>query len=80
MTELPLYLLLIPYGILVAVFFILALINIYHMIVYGFLSFSSTFMTFIFLVGTIIIFYATYALAADIDWMQVYKINLFLTF
>lgn len=60
--------LLIVYGIMAALFIIFAFINLYHLIAYGFLSFESYFMTFIFIAGTVLILFITYKYGIEIDW------------
>ena len=70
MIEISLLVLLIPYGILVAIFLLFAIINLYHMFTFGFLNFESFFMTFLFIAGIILILFITYELAMAIDWTQ----------
>lgn len=60
--------LLIVYGIFLLFFVIFAFVNLYHLIAYGFLSFESYFMTFIFLAGTILILFITYKYGIEINW------------
>ncbi len=74
MIEISLSAILIPYGILVALFLLFALINFYHMFKYGFLNFESFFMTFLFIAGIILILFITYKLAMEIDWTQTFII------
>lgn len=68
MVEISLSLLLIIYGILVLLFFVFALVNLYHLFAFGFLNFESYLVTFLFLAGTVLILFITYRLALQIDW------------
>jgi hypothetical protein len=70
MIEISLLLLLYVYGFFVLLYIIFALINIYHLLVFGFLSFESFFMTFLLIAGTILILFITYKLGIAIDWNQ----------
>jgi len=70
MITFSLWGLLIVYAIFLLIFIIFAIINLYHMIAYGFLTFESFFMTFIFLGGVILILFITYKLGIAIDWRQ----------
>lgn len=64
----PLSVILIPYGLLVLIFAIFALVSLFHLIRYGSLTFFSFFVTFIFLAGTVLILYSTAFLLVDTDW------------
>lgn len=66
--NLPLAILLIPYAFLILCFFVFAFFNLFHMIVYGYISASSFMATFLFLAGTAIIIYLSYSLGMGIDW------------
>jgi len=70
MIEISLLLLLYVYGFFVLLYIVFALINIYHLIVFGFLSFESFFMTFLLIAGSILILFITYKLGLAIDWSQ----------
>jgi hypothetical protein len=70
MIEISLYVLLIAYGLVVAAFIVFAIFNLYHLFSFGFLSFLSFGMTFIFLAGAILILFITYKFAVQIDWSQ----------
>lgn len=74
MFEISLSAFLIIYGIGLALFFIFAIFNLYHMLHYGFLSFESFLATFLFLAGIILILFITYKLSLDIDWAQTFTI------
>jgi len=74
MVEISLYVYLIPYGILVVIFAIYALVNLYHLFVYGFLSYLSFLMTFLFLAGAILVLFITYKYGLKIDWSQTFII------
>ncbi|MFC1598470.1 hypothetical protein ACFL2U_00440 [Patescibacteria group bacterium] len=70
MIEISLYLLLGTYAVLVVIFLIFAIINLYHLLAFGFISFESFFMTFIFVAGIILVLFITYKLGLEIDWAQ----------
>jgi len=72
MIDVSLYIFLIFYGILAAIFVIMALVNLFHLFAYGFLSYLSFLMTFIFLAGTVLILFITYKLGLQIDWSQTF--------
>ncbi len=74
MIEISLSVLLIGYGIFALIFFVFAIINLYHMFNYGFLNFESFLMTFIFIAGTVLILFITYQLGSQIDWTQTFII------
>ncbi len=66
--EFTISLLLIPYAILVVLFFVFAFFNLYHMIAYGFVSVSSFIATFLFFAVTAVILYWSYVIAMTIPW------------
>ncbi|MBD3360055.1 MAG: hypothetical protein GF365_05115 [Candidatus Buchananbacteria bacterium] len=68
--EISMSVLLIAYGVLVLAFLIFALVNLYHILKFGFLGFESFFVTFIFIAGTILVLFITYKLGVEIDWTQ----------
>lgn len=70
MIEISLYVLLIIYAIALAGFLIFAIFNLYHLFNYGFLSFTSFFVTFLFLAGVVLILFITYQFGSQIDWSQ----------
>ena len=74
MFEVSISVYLILYGIMVAIFVIFAIINLYHLFAFGFLSFQSFFMTFIFLGGTVLILFVTYKWGLKLDWSQTFII------
>jgi len=74
MIEISLYVYLILYGILVGIFVIYAFVNLYHLFVYGFLSYLSFLMTFLFLAISILILFITYKYGLQIDWSQTFII------
>ena len=74
MLELSLWGLLIVYAVFIIIFLNFAIINLYHMLAYGFLSFESFFMTFLFLAGVILVLFITYKLGLEIDWQQSFTI------
>lgn len=68
MVEISLYTFLIIYGLGIALFIIFAIFNLYHLFAYGFLSFSSFLVTFLFLAFTILLLFITYKYGQLIDW------------
>lgn len=78
--ELTLSLLLIPYAILVVLFFAFAFFNVYHMIVYGFVSTSSFIATFLFFAVTALIIFWSYEIGATIPWDTAITITNTLTY
>jgi hypothetical protein len=52
----------------------MALVNLFHLFAYGFLSYLSFLMTFILLAGTILILFITYQLGLQINWSQTFII------
>lgn len=72
MIEISFSVILIVYGFFVLCFLIFALVNLYHVLAFGFLGFESFFITFIFIAGTILVLFITYKLGMDIDWSQTF--------
>ncbi len=68
--EISMSVMLIAYGVLVLAFLIFAVVNLYHVLKFGFLGFESFFVTFIFIAGTILVLFITYKLGLEIDWTQ----------
>ena len=64
------YTILFIYVIFLAVFAVLLLINLYHIIMTASLSLISFFTSLFFITLTILILYATWWLAQDINWQQ----------
>ncbi|OGL78726.1 hypothetical protein A3F28_02540 [Candidatus Uhrbacteria bacterium RIFCSPHIGHO2_12_FULL_57_11] len=61
-------LILIPYGLLLAIFAIFSIVSLLHLVRYGSRTFFSFFVTFIYLAGTVLLLYSTATLLADTDW------------
>lgn len=72
MIEISLSAYLIIYGVLIAIFVAMAVVNLFHLFAYGFLSYLSFLMTFLFLAGTVLILFITYKLGLQIDWNQTF--------
>jgi hypothetical protein len=60
--------LLIPYILIVLLFLTLAVLNIYHLIIYGATTGVSFLFTFIFLAGAAVIAFISWQLLSPIDW------------
>ena len=74
--SLPLAIILIPYGVIVLVFAIVALLNVYHLIHYSATSKTSLAFTFIFLAGTAVIAFLTWQAVGGVDWQTPISISL----
>jgi hypothetical protein len=74
MIEISISTYFIIYGLALALFIIFALINLYHLFRFGFLSFTSFFMTFLFLGTSVLVIFITYKLGQNIDWTQTFII------
>ncbi len=72
MIEISISTYFIIYGLALALFVIFALINLYHLFRFGFLSFTSFLMTFIFLGVSVLLLFITYKLGLEIDWTQTF--------
>lgn len=62
--------LLIVYGLTVAVVFVYALLNLYHVVRYGRLDATLYFMTGLFIAGFIFILFVSWTFIGRIDWSQ----------
>lgn len=67
----PLYFILFPYYVFLAIFCIMALIDVYHLVRFSSVSFGSFIATFFFLGGTAYILFWTFTLLAPIDFQQI---------
>ncbi|KKU07047.1 MAG: hypothetical protein UX10_C0016G0002 [Candidatus Magasanikbacteria bacterium GW2011_GWA2_45_39] len=67
----PLYLVLFPYYFFLAIFAIMALIDVYHLARFSSVNFGSFLATFLFLSGTIYILYWTFSVLSPIDFQQI---------
>lgn len=67
----PLYFVLFPYYLFLAIFAIMALIDIYHLVRFSSISFGSFLATFIFLGGTVYILFWTFVILSPIDFQQI---------
>ena len=68
MFEVPLYIFLFIYFGLLAIFFIFAMLNFYHIIMTASFTFASFVISFFLFALTILTLYATWYLLLDIDW------------
>jgi len=69
-VTMPLYLILIPYAIFLLGFAFFSFFAIYHLIRFGFRSFSNFLMMFIFLGVSVIILFISYEMIAGINWFN----------
>ncbi|MCX6743204.1 MAG: hypothetical protein NT116_03125 [Candidatus Parcubacteria bacterium] len=74
MLEISLSIFLIIYGLAIIIFVIMALVNLFHLFAYGFLSFTSFLATFLFLAAAVLILFITYKFGLQIDWSQTFII------
>jgi len=65
---LPLYLILIPYGLVLAVFVVFSLFNLFHLVRYGFWNFHSALFVLIYLFISAALLLWTWQVLADTDW------------
>lgn len=66
--SIPYYIFLIIYLVGVLVFFILSVLNLYHIVRFGFFRFSSVLITFIYLGAAVVIILLTLNALANVDW------------
>jgi hypothetical protein len=74
MVEISISIFLVIYGLALFLFVIFALINLYHLFKFGFISFTSFLATFLFLGATVLVLFITYKLGQSIDWSQTFII------
>jgi len=72
MLEISLSVFLIIYGLAIVIFLVMALVNLFHLFAYGFLSFTSFLATFLFLAASVLIIFITYKYGMQIDWSQTF--------
>lgn len=70
MIVLPLYILLILYLIFLLLFAFFGLFGVYHLIKFGFHSFGTFLLIFMFLGVSVIMLFLSYQAIIPIDWMQ----------
>jgi hypothetical protein len=68
MISFPLSLALIPYGLVVIFFAVMAIINVYHLVHYGATTGVSYVVTFLFLAGGVFILFFTWWALQGTDW------------
>ncbi len=66
----PLWLLLIPYAAILAIFLIFSFFNFGHLLHYGFFTFKAVAFLILYLVATLTIFLWTTQNLAGVDWVQ----------
>lgn len=67
----PLYFVLFPYYFFLAIFTIMTLIDIFHLVRFSSVNFGSFIATFFFLGGTAYIFFWTFTILSPIDFQQI---------
>jgi hypothetical protein len=75
MLSFPLILILIPYGIIVALFLFIAAYSVHNLVRYGATTGSSFMATFAFLAGAVFVFFLTWQSLAGTDWNHVISIG-----
>ncbi len=76
MTTFPFILILIPYGLAILFFALMALINVLHLIHYGSPTITSFLVTFLFLTGAVFILFFTWQELQGTDWGRIITVNL----
>lgn len=77
MATFALSLLLVPYAIVVVIFLVFALLNVYHLVHYGATTRVSFVFTFVFLAGSVIILAASWWYLRDAEWSSQIVLSLF---
>lgn len=70
MFAFPISYFLVPYGLVVLFFAIMAIVNVYHLVHYGATTGVSFVVTFLFLAGAAFILFFTWQAAGTADWSQ----------
>ncbi len=78
MFSFPITLILIPYGVIVALFLFMSLYSIHNLVRYGATSHGSFLATFAFLAGAVFVFFFTWQALIGTDWSQ--QINIAIPF
>ncbi len=73
----PIGLLLIPYAIIILLFLILAVLNVYHLVRYGATTRTSFIFTFVFIAGAALIAFLSWQSLGGVDWSAGVSINPF---
>lgn len=68
MLTFPFALVLIPYGLLIIFFVLMATINVFHLVHYGATTGVSFMVTFLFLAGAVFILFFTWQSLVGVDW------------
>lgn len=68
--EITLGILLIPYAIGILFFLIFAFFNVYHLVRFGFMSFSAFLATFIFLAASVLLLWFSWQYVATVNWQE----------
>ncbi|NCO23134.1 hypothetical protein COS23_01790 [bacterium (Candidatus Moisslbacteria) CG02_land_8_20_14_3_00_36_53] len=72
--AIPLYIFLCLYLVLIVVCLIFAFFNIYHIIRFGSLNFTTVFSSFLFLVGIIVTLWISYQWLSPVNWQEAARI------
>ncbi len=75
MLSLSFALVLIPYGLALLFFALMALVNVYHLIHYGATTAISFVVTFLFLAGAVFILFFTWQALQNVDWNRAITIE-----
>lgn len=78
--EIPYSVILYVYLGLVGLFIIFCLVDLYHVVRFGFLNSTTVGMTFVFIAGSAILLFISYTYLKDIDWSQQIIIELPVSF
>ncbi len=70
MLSFPLILILIPYGVVVALFLFIAAYSVHNLVRYGATTGTSFLATFAFLAGAVFVFFFTWQALAKTDWNE----------
>ncbi len=68
--TIPYWVFLIPYGIIILLLTIFAVINLFHLLRYAFMSPIAVFTTFLLISGTFFILFISYYFLSGFDWTQ----------
>jgi len=77
---LPLWLLLIPFGLGILLFVLYGFFNIYHLLRFATYSFGSYVITTLFIGGSVILLAISYSFISGLDWTTTFNLTDFLNF
>ena len=66
----PLSIFLIPYAVILIIYFVFSFFSLYHMFRFGVTNFTTFFMSFIYIAVSAIIIFVSYNFIAGIDWQR----------